>query len=235
MVVEIRIYKRYDADLYSLAESGYSVVQLLSDAVTSYAHGEPFMVYAPDAPLFDVNNKKTIHTRFSIPESDTATCRLLRSIKTTYRNTFCKMVLRNAFLQQNIAGFFSDPSLVSLQSSDLAARPAGAYKNLHPLTEYAAHARQERFDLSNDNPLSGTSFDRHTVEKTTRRVRREEPLSDTAPLQNASVNAVPAATPVPPDSSPAHAPEAVQTSAGGSDSNVTLADDDDLLDSFDAL
>ena len=66
MTVEIRLYKRFDMDLVSLYDSGYSVSNMIKDAVQAYANGSVIHYYIDEPVQFDLNDKKSIHTRLSI-------------------------------------------------------------------------------------------------------------------------------------------------------------------------
>ena len=78
MTVEIRLYKRFDMDLVSLHDSGYSVSNMIRDAVQAYANGSPIHYYVDEPVQFDLNDKKSVHTRFVVPEADVNTCYMLK-------------------------------------------------------------------------------------------------------------------------------------------------------------
>lgn len=145
MVVEIRLYKQFDTDLVALADAGYSVSSMIKAAVKGYANGYPVHFYIDEIIPFDMNDKKTVHTRFTIPESDKKTCYLLRNIKHGYRNTFCKAVLRNSLIQQNLTGFFAGESLFHLQTLNMQDINIYTYKNLVPCSKIRGSAKQVTF------------------------------------------------------------------------------------------
>ena len=136
MVVEIRMYKRFDTDLVALCDAGYSVSTMIRDAIIGYANASPVHFYIDEPVDFDLNGKKNVHTRLDIPNSEQKACYILRNIKHGYRNTFCKMILRNALIQQNLIGFFADQSLAQLQSSNLAGINIYSFPNLIPCSNY---------------------------------------------------------------------------------------------------
>ncbi len=115
MKVEIRIYKQYDTDLVALADNGYPVCEMMRAALVGYANGDPVMFKLDEHLFFDMNRKKNVRLRLNISSSDKKTIDLLKHIKHGYRNTFCKMVLRDALSRQNLSCFYSDEETMSLQ------------------------------------------------------------------------------------------------------------------------
>ncbi len=115
MNIEIRIYKLFDTDLVALVDNGFPVTTMMREAVIGYAHGTPVFYKMDEHIYFDMNRKKNVRIRFDIPDSDKQTIYLLKNIKHGYRNSFCKMVLRNALTQQNLSGYFAKHDLLKLQ------------------------------------------------------------------------------------------------------------------------
>ena len=143
MIQEIRLYKRYDTDLLALCDAGYSISLMIKDALYGYAHSTPVHIYIDQLIPFDLNKKTSVHTRFTIPDSDLQTCYLLRNIKHGYRNSFCKNVLRNALVQQNLVAYFADNSMLRLQSDNLQQTNLSALPNLKPCSSYIIGGKQE--------------------------------------------------------------------------------------------
>lgn len=143
MNIEIRLYKQYDTDLISLYEAGYSVSTMMKEAVISYANGNPVHYYIDEITDFKMGVDTKFRTRFKIPESDTKTIYMLKHLKPRYRNLFCKTVLRNALVQQNLVCFFTDPSLAQLQNINLEGRNPLSYKNLVPCSSLKEHRQFE--------------------------------------------------------------------------------------------
>lgn len=110
MKVEIRFYSQFDTDLVALAQAGYNITEMTKQAVISLAHGTPVRYVIPSTSPFNPKNKKTIHTCFSIPDSDYATLALLKNVTPGFRTSFCKTVLRNSLVQQNVSAFYLNPS-----------------------------------------------------------------------------------------------------------------------------
>ena len=175
MNVEIRLYKRFDMDLVSLYDSGYSVANMIRDAVTAYANGSPIHYFIDEPVGFDVNDRSSAHTRFSVPDSDTKTCYMLKKIKHGYRNTFCKIILRNALVQQNLIGFFSDPSLAQLQNANMGDRNLYTLQNVIPCSAMKMKVKQSE--------ILGTIIEagKEKKEKPARKPRQKQ-----QPAQNAS-------------------------------------------------
>lgn len=118
MMIEIRVYKLYDTDLVALVDNGYPVPKMMRDALISYANGESLLYYMDEHLYFDMNRKANARLRFEIPDSEEKAIHLIKNIKHGYRNSFCKMLLRNCLTQQNLAGYFADKDLLNLQITD---------------------------------------------------------------------------------------------------------------------
>ena len=143
MNVEIRLYKRFDMDLVSLYDSGYSVALMIRDAVLGYANGTPVYFFIDEPVQFDLNDKKNVHMRVTIPDSEQKAVYVLKNIKHGYRNTFCKILLRNALVQQNLSGFFADTALSQLQIANMAGRNVYSYPNVVMCSTLKTANRQE--------------------------------------------------------------------------------------------
>ena len=108
MVIEFRLYKKFDMDLIALYNMHYPVASMMRDAVIAYANGRPLHYWVDEPTFFDANDCDAVHSRFNIPDSDTITCYMLSHIKFRCKNAFVKTVLRNALIQQNLTCFFTD-------------------------------------------------------------------------------------------------------------------------------
>lgn len=111
MVIEFRLYKKFDMDLIALYNMHYPVASMMRDAVIAYANGRPLHYWVDEPTFFDANDCDAVHSRFNIPDSDTITCYMLSHIKFRCKNAFVKTVLRNALIQQNLTCFFTDNAL----------------------------------------------------------------------------------------------------------------------------
>lgn len=135
MVVEIRIYKRYDMDLFSLFDAGLPITSMMRDAIIAYANSSPIHFLIDEAIPFDLNDKTTLHTRINIPNSEKKAIYMLTHIKHGLRNNFCKMLLRNALIQQNLCGYFSDENLLQLHNNNLEAYDLTNLDNVIPCSK----------------------------------------------------------------------------------------------------
>ena len=142
MIVEIRLSKRYDMDLIALADAGYRLSQLMKEAVRGYANGIPVHFYIDEVIPFDEKDKKGIHFHLQIPDSDERAVYLIKHIKRGYRNSFCKMCLRNALIGQNLSSYIAEESLLTLQRENLEKEPLSSIPNLKPCS-YSRNKKQQ--------------------------------------------------------------------------------------------
>lgn len=130
MVVEFRLYRRFDADLIALCRASYPVSSMMREAVMGYANGRPVHYYIDELTDFDLNDDKTVRSRFVVPNSDYKTCNMLKKVKYRCRNAFVKTVLRNSLIQQNITCFFVDDSLNYLKNVNDNFKNVYAFPNV---------------------------------------------------------------------------------------------------------
>lgn len=112
--IELRLYKRFDADLLALQCAGIPVKTLMVNAVTSYANGQPYKIYIPETRLHDLNGSQKYHVKCTF--KDEKAVALLKSIKYGFRNAFCKTILRDALMHQNLGVFFADDNYLALEN-----------------------------------------------------------------------------------------------------------------------
>ena len=112
MYLEIRYYKRFDPDLIALIQNGVDLTSQLPAIIKAYAHGETYHFYVPSSfcKTVDLNEQKQIHNRVTI--TDEKSIQLLSKVREGYRNTFCKILLREALLHQNLSAFFLDQEII---------------------------------------------------------------------------------------------------------------------------
>lgn len=119
MYVELRYYKRFDPDLIALYESGINFNDYLPDIIMAYTKGWEYHLLVPFCPACDLDERKLIHTRVRI--RDPASIELLKKVKIGYRNTFCKLLIRNALVRQSFGVFFSDPFLIEKENISVSS------------------------------------------------------------------------------------------------------------------
>lgn len=135
MIVEIRMYKQYDLDLLSLFDAGYPVATLYYEVIKNFANGFPVKFVIDEPIKCELKDKHTVRSRICI--KDKKAVKMLKGIKRRYRNAFCKMLLRNSLLQQNMDCFFSKPeffvttalNLENLKNPDYVEIPLSTIKN----------------------------------------------------------------------------------------------------------
>lgn len=164
MRFDVIIYKQYDTDLLSLVDAGYDIGLMFKEALIGYANGLPVAYYIDRLVPLSLNDKKSARISITISDGEVKTVYMLKNIKHLYRGRFCKAVLRNAFVQQNICGYFADENLMQLQMINLQNINLSAFKNLKPVSEYIKEkqikfantvvniAPKEAVDLSAVNP-----------------------------------------------------------------------------------
>lgn len=157
MFVEVRIYKRWDTDLLSLLDAGYPLFLMIRDAIISYANGIPLHYYIDEPIDFDLNGKKTVRSRFEIPKNESNAIYLLKNIKHGYRNTFCKVLLRNALVGQALAGFLTNDVLFDMDKKNKSAFDPHMYPNLIFLsTTKGIGTRDSLFDMLSHTTMGGS-------------------------------------------------------------------------------
>ncbi len=148
MKIEIRLYKQHDADLIALAANGYPIASMMRDAILGYANGNPVNFYIDEPSDVDFNVLKTFRTRFVIPQSEEKALYLIQGIKHRFRNVFCKMILRDALIHQNMVVFFSSGAFNTLyQMNGYAAqfRNPNSFLNVIPCSSYKQEQKQKTF------------------------------------------------------------------------------------------
>ncbi len=135
MVVEIRMYKQYDLDLLSLFDAGYPVATLYRNIISNFANGRPIKFIIDEPIQCSLKDKHTVRTRIFI--EDKQAIKMLKGIKRRYRNAFCKMLLRNSLVQQNMDCFFAKSdffvttaiNLEKIKSEEYIEIPLSSLKN----------------------------------------------------------------------------------------------------------
>ena len=125
MRVVMHLYKSHDSDLVSLHKSGYSISKLARKVIEAYAHGERCKYLIPECKKIDLsdvptNSKGGLRVEFNT--SDEETIQLLNSIANNRRNQFCKAMVRNSFVEQPLAVFFTNPDIIRQENDFLQSQ-----------------------------------------------------------------------------------------------------------------
>ena len=123
MRIQVLINKRFDTDLLSLADAGYSLSKMIRDTVQAYANGQPLTLFIDEMIPFDMNSNRSI--RITVTITDQTTESLMRRLKYGCWSNFCKQVLRNSLVQQNLSCYMSDPLDYKIQQADFDAKYQG--------------------------------------------------------------------------------------------------------------
>lgn len=114
MLVEIRIYRRHDADLMMLRSYGANISKLMRMALDNFADGRRIKIRLPDAHFHDMSGCTMLRYRLNIQNPKVVN--LLKQIKKGYRNQFCKALLRDS-LDCEPLGVYMETSLIEQENS----------------------------------------------------------------------------------------------------------------------
>lgn len=116
MNVDVYIYKRFDTDLLALYDAGYSISSMIKESLIAYANKKPCFFFIDEMIEFNLNDKRSVRIRFKINDANTE--KLLKNIKKGFKSNFCKQILRNALIQQNLSCYINNEALLSLQTEN---------------------------------------------------------------------------------------------------------------------
>lgn len=127
MLVEIRIYRRHDADLISLLGYQVNISKMMRLALENYVAGERIKFRLPQAKAFNLKDKTMFRYRLNIKNPKVIA--LLKSVKKGYRNQFCKALLRDMLDAVPLSVYLDKPALIRAESERLSedALVAGGY------------------------------------------------------------------------------------------------------------
>lgn len=220
----VRIYRRYDFDLYTLAVNGYRVDDLIRDSATAYAHEKPFHVYVDRVlPPSAATGKGKILYNITIDKNDKETIDMLRHIVKGFRNNFFKSCARNALLKQNLSMYFPEKEYLRFEKANMLeyVDAGNGMEGLHSLSIYrdSGHDQKEFTELLRGTDDARSAAASPALREDLRRIHSEasgknapktQPVPSSAPDEDsaasvpaaAAENSIPAAVrPVPPDSS----------------------------------
>lgn len=131
MRLEVRFYKRFDPDLLALAELGVNLLEILRKALYAYARGERYQALVPVCKPHDLSGRQGMHSGTNI--TDEASIKLLQQIKVSYRNSFCKILIRDALVAQSLCVFMSNPAYIKQEKQRIHAIEANGTDELDVL------------------------------------------------------------------------------------------------------
>lgn len=126
MKLEVRVYKRFDMDLLALLNAGYPLSDMFLQALRAFAHKTPLFYFVDEYIPMCLSEKNSVHFRITIPDTDIETCTMIQNIVDGYKCSFCKDILRNCMLQQNVGVYFKNNNTLGVSLCN-----ANAY-NINP-------------------------------------------------------------------------------------------------------
>lgn len=101
----VRIYKRFDYDLYTIYTAGYNMAWMIRDAVCALVQKKPLRIRldekCPDTQKKSTSVKITVTFKNASKELED----ILTGVKDGYVSSFCKAALRTVLINQNIQCF----------------------------------------------------------------------------------------------------------------------------------
>lgn len=105
MIIEVKYYKQYDLDIIGLREMGYPIGDMIKKCLIAYANHTPIKLSLGKIEQ-SINFSDTKSFRCRLKITDATTVNLLKNIRPRYRNSFCKMLLRESLSMQNLSVFY---------------------------------------------------------------------------------------------------------------------------------
>lgn len=230
MIQDIRLYKRFDADLISLYAAGCSLGAMVREVLLTYAaDGAPVRIALDAVPPCDLDRIHSVRLRIKVTEKNAVA--LLLRVKKGYRNAFCKALLRDALIYQNFGIFFTDKDYVRREEDRFESGMIGdvidiaAFMKKRPLSETGRllktpHAPTHQRDLA-EKPVKQEASGTSVAQKTEPDARLAEKPENQAPGEALNL----AETPAVPE---AQAPNAIP--APGPENGDLLSQFEDLFD-----
>ena len=128
MLVEIRIYRRHDADLIMLKSYGISIPKMMRLALENYVEGERIKFPLPDAHPCDISKCSMLRYRLNV--TNPKIIKLLKSVKKGYRNQFCKTLLRDMMDTLALGVFLESDEDIAFEEKRLKSEPLLANTDL---------------------------------------------------------------------------------------------------------
>ena len=129
MQVEIRIYRRHDADLMMLKSYSVNVPKMMKEVLNNYVEGKKIKYSLPGSQECPIDNLSMLRYRLTVTNLDVIA--LLKRLKHGYRNQFCKMLLRDALVDEPLGVYFSKPEDIRkehariFQAENIQSAPIG--------------------------------------------------------------------------------------------------------------
>lgn len=120
--VTMRLYRRFDLDLISLANGeGFSIGKTIKKVLIAYTEKKPLKVICPDKVLENIAelNATSFEVVFKLDitkEKEKAAYELLETIKGKMKNSFLKSLLRASLEYPTLSIFFDDPATADERS-----------------------------------------------------------------------------------------------------------------------
>lgn len=144
MLVEIRIYRRHDADLIMLKSYGVNISKMMRLALENYVEGERIKFRLPSAQSCDISKCSMLRYRLNI--KNPKVIQMLKSVKRGYRNQFCKALLRDMMDSMALGVYFEDDASVSFESDRIAKDAMLAQSDLGLVTNRRQVEAEEFFE-----------------------------------------------------------------------------------------
>lgn len=144
MLVEIRIYRRHDADLIMLKSYGVNISKMMRLALENYVEGERIKFRLPSSQSCDISKCSMLRYRLNV--KNPKVIQLLKQVKRGYRNQFCKALLRDMMDSMALGVYFEDAEAVDFETSRLAGDAMLAQTDLGLITNRRQVEAEEFFE-----------------------------------------------------------------------------------------
>lgn len=135
MRLDVRIYKKHDADIAALSYAGYSVTNMIKDALDALVENRPFAIDIGHVDVPDFADHRNVHVTITLKtHANPKLVELIKSIRPGYRCAFCKMVLRNTFIRQDYNAYLPAKYGPLFENQGFVSEDYMKY--VHPLEEY---------------------------------------------------------------------------------------------------
>lgn len=117
MKVKLRLYRQHDLDLIGLfINPEFNFAKEAKKALAAYVRGKPYVVSSPDPVLPKKKVSYLIQTNIILDESETDVIQWLLSMKSGYRNSLVKNILRGYMSAPNVFLYSEDVDIKTPES-----------------------------------------------------------------------------------------------------------------------